>query len=287
MTLKKQIGSYFVVVMMALLMALNYQILIFENSFAPAGLNGIATMIQYKLHFSVGYMSLLINVPLCAVAFFMVDRNYAAKSLIFSLSFSLFLILLQNGVDVSRFVYKTENSAILAPLTAGVINGFIYGMVLRNNGSTGGTDIVAACVNTRRPEISLVWLIFGINVAVAVSSYFVYDYKLEPVILCILYSFLTGKVSDLFLRGGKEQLRFEIVCQDYEPLAREIMEKLRHGVTVLPAKGMYSGKETQMLVCIINKHQIAKLKQIISAYPGAFACVSSVNEIYGNFKQIR
>ena len=69
--------SYGIILAMACLMALNYRILILENSFAPAGLNGIATMIQYKLNFSVGYMSLLINVPLCLMAFFVVDRDYA------------------------------------------------------------------------------------------------------------------------------------------------------------------------------------------------------------------
>lgn len=288
MSLRKKMLSYGVILLMALVMALNYQILIFQNAFAPAGLNGIATMIQYKLGVSVGYMSLLINVPLCIFAFFSVDREYAAKSLLFSVAFSLFLILFRDILDLSAFVYQSENSAVLAPLTAGVINGFIYGVVIRNNGSTGGTDIVAALVHERRPETSLVWLIFAINSLVAGASYFVYGYKLEPVILCILYCFLTSKVSDLFLRGGKEQLRFEIVCREnHEALSTEILEKLHHGVTVMPAKGMYSGKETQVLVCIINKHQIAKLREIISHYPGAFACVSSVSEIYGNFKTVR
>ncbi|MBR5296164.1 MAG: YitT family protein [Clostridia bacterium] len=286
-TARKKLTAYFFVFAMAILMALNYRVLILENAFAPAGLNGIATMIQYKLNFSVGYMSLLINIPLCLIAFFTVDRDFAAKSLLFSLTFSVFLLIFQYKVDLTPFIYKTENSAILAPLTAGVINGFIYGTVIRSNGSTGGTDIVAACVHEKRPEMNLVWIIFAMNCAVAAASYFVYDYKLEPVILCILYSFLTGKVSDSILRGGKEQLKFEIITSDYEEMSKEIMTKLRHGVTVLPATGMYSGKEMKMVVCIINKHQIAKLRGIIASYPDAFANVTQANEIFGNFKNVR
>ena len=272
---------------MACLMALNYRILILENSFAPAGLNGIATMIQYKLNFSVGYMSLLINVPLCVMAFFLVDRDYALKSFVFSVSFSLFLLLFQYGIDLEQFIYKTPSSTILAPLTAGVINGFIYGNVIRANGSTGGTDIVAACVHEKKPEMNLVWIIFAMNCAVAGASYFVYDHKPEPVILCILYSFLTSKVSDSILRGEKEQLKFEIVTTQAEEMSREIMDKLHHGVTVVPAKGMYSGTEMSMLICIINKHQIAKLRAIIDSYPGAFANVTQANEIFGNFKTVK
>ena len=284
---KNVVFSYGIILAMACLMALNYRILILENAFAPAGLNGIATMIQYKLNFSVGYMSLLINVPLCVLAFFFVDRDYALKSLAFSVSFSLFLLLFQYGVDLEKFTYKTTSSTILAPLTAGVINGFIYGNVIRSNGSTGGTDIVAACVHEKKPEINLVWIIFAINCAVAGASYFIYDHKLEPVILCILYSFLTSKVSDSILRGGKEQLKFEIITKQPETMSREIMDKLHHGVTVIPAKGMYSGTDLHMIVCIINKHQIAKLRAIINSYPGTFANVTQADEIFGNFKTVK
>lgn len=284
---KGTLMSYLIVLAMACLMALNYRILILENSFAPAGINGIATMIQYTLNFSVGYMSLLINVPLCAIAFFFVDRDYALKSLTFSVAFSLFLLFFQYGIDLEQFTYKTTSSTILAPLTAGVINGFIYGNVIRNNGSTGGTDIVAACVHEKKPEMNLVWIIFAINCAVAGASYFVYDHKLEPVILCILYSFLTSKVSDSILRGGKEQLKFEIITDRHEEMSREIMDKLHHGVTVIPARGMYSGTDLKMVVCIINKHQIAKLRSIINSYPGAFANVTQANEIFGNFKMVK
>ena len=284
---KNVVFSYGIILAMACLMALNYRILILENAFAPAGLNGIATMIQYKLNFSVGYMSLLINVPLCVVAFFIVDREYALKSLLFSVAFSLFLLFFQYGIDLDRFTYKTTSSTILAPLTAGVINGFIYGNVIRSNGSTGGTDIVAACVHEKKPEINLVWIIFAINCAVAGASYFIYDHKLEPVILCILYSFLTSKVSDSILRGGKEQLKFEIITKQPETMSREIMDKLHHGVTVIPAKGMYSGTDLHMIVCIINKHQIAKLRAIINSYPGTFANVTQADEIFGNFKTVK
>ena len=283
----KRIYSYVIVFFMAILMAANYRILILDNAFAPSGLNGIATMIQYKLHFSVGYMSILINVPLCAVAFFFVDRTFSGKSLLFSFTFSAFLLFFQYGIDLTPFIYKTENSVILAPLAAGVVNGFIYGTVIRHGGSTGGTDIVAACVREKRPEMNLVWIIFAINCAVAGASYFVYDYKPEPVILCILYSFMTSKVSDLILRGGKEKLKFEIITPHAEEMGREIMEKLHRGVTVFSAVGMYSGEEKKMLLCVISRHQIAKIREIIASYPDSFASVSQANEIFGNFKKLR
>ena len=282
----KKIKSWSVVILMALLMAVNYQILIFQNGFAPAGLNGIATMVQYKLNFSVGYLSLLINLPLCLAAVFVVDREFAFKSMVFTLSFSGFLLFFRYTGVLEPFVYHTDNSAVLAPLAAGVVNGFIYGTVIRENGCTGGTDVVAAMVREKKPELDLVWIVFGINCAVAAASYFVYDYRLEPVLLCILYSYLTSRVSEMILRGNKRQIRVDIITRDYEPLCREIIEKLRHSATVLPARGMYSGDETDLVICVINPHQLAKLKEIVARYPGTFTTVSTVGETVGNFKKI-
>ncbi|MBQ9832740.1 MAG: YitT family protein, partial [Clostridia bacterium] len=147
----KKIRDYFIVLGLALLMAVNYEVFILQNAFAPAGLNGIATMIQYKLDFSVGYMTLLINIPLCIWAFFWLDKDYAAKTMLFSLAFSLFLLVFKYGVvDISKYVYVTENgtSTLLAPITAGVINGFIYGIFFYKKSFFGKSYILRTFICT-------------------------------------------------------------------------------------------------------------------------------------------
>ena len=284
----KRVREIVLVVAMAALMALNYVIFIFPNSFAPAGLNGIATMVQYKLGFSVGYMNLLINVPLCLIAYFVLNRDYAVKTLLFSICSSTAILLLQSdAVDISRWIYKsTENgvSTVLAPVAAGTVNGFIYGTVIRQNACTGGTDVLAAFVHKRRPEQSVVWIIFMLNTLVALSSFFVYDYRYEPVILCIIYCFLSSRISDQIIRGGKKQLKFEIITHHADEMGQEIIQTLHHSATVMPARGMYSGHPTEMLVCVINKHQIIEMQQIISHYPGSFAYVGDVDEVFGNYR---
>lgn len=285
----KKVRNFALIIGFAFLMALNYEVFILQNAFAPAGVNGIATMIQYKFNFSVGYMNLLINLPLCIWAFFWLNKDYACKTLLFTLSFSIFLLVFKYGIiDFSRFVYVTDNgtSTILAPVAASVVNGFIYGSIVRLNGSTGGTDIVAACVRKKNPRLDLMWIIFTMNCAVAAVSYFVYDFKIEPVILCIAYSFITSKISDGIIKGVKQAVKFEIVTDDYALLSQEIMEKLHHGVTVMRATGMYTGAEKDVMICVVNKHQIADLQKILLKYPGTFAYIGDVRETMGNFKKI-
>ena len=284
---KKQGSDYAVCVVMALAMALNYEIFILSNAFAPAGLNGLATMVQYLFHFSVGYMSLLINIPLAVFTFFAVDRRFALKTLVFSLTFSFALLFLQK-LDLTRFIYHTRDgkSTLLAPVVSGVINGAIYGVTIRRGGSTGGTDFVAAYVHKKRPEYSLVHVIFALNTAVAVLSYFVYDFNIEPVILCIVYCFITSRVSDDMLKAGQQAIRAEIVTPHAEEVADCLLRELRHGVTILPAVGGYSHRTKSMLICVINKHQITQFSELMRQFPDTFVCVSNVTETLGNFKKV-
>ena len=94
------IFSYVVIIAVALLLAVTYYFFIIENGFAPAGINGIATMIQYKTGFSISYMSLIINIPLCTWAYFVIDKSYGVRSLVFTLVYSFAYLFMQNsGLD--------------------------------------------------------------------------------------------------------------------------------------------------------------------------------------------
>lgn len=290
MNIKKRpaIVDYAALAGLAILMALNYQVFILHNAFAPAGINGLATMAQYVFDFSIGYMSLIINVPLAIFAFFNVDKEFALKNLVFVLVFSGAMLILQNYVDLSRFIYHTGDgrSTLLAPVASGVVNGYIYGCAIRLGGSTGGTDFLAAYVHKRRPEYSLIKVLFAFNVSVALLSYFVYDFNIEPVILCIAYCYITTNVGDHMIKGGEKAIKVELITSYPEEISKALIEGLRHSVTIVDARGGYSGEEKSMLVCIINKHQIARMTEIIRRFPDTFACISDVNQTLGNFKRI-
>ena len=131
--------SYAITAGLACLMGVSYELFVFPNAFAPAGINGLATMLQYLLHVNIGYLSLLINLPLVLLAWKKVDRDFARKTLVFVLVFSAVTLVL-GQMDLSAIAYDSGSSAILGPVAAGVVSGAVYGWVIRQNGSTGGTD---------------------------------------------------------------------------------------------------------------------------------------------------
>ena len=97
-TAKKAL-TYLVIVIAALAASVNYELFVFPNQFAPSGLNGICTMIQYVTGISVGYLSLLVNVPLAIWCYLEVSKPIATRSMVYVITFSLGLVILEKIIQ--------------------------------------------------------------------------------------------------------------------------------------------------------------------------------------------
>ena len=288
--------AYLQIIGAAILLAFNYQLFIVENGFAPAGLNGIATMVQYKTGFSIGYMSLLINTPLCALAFFLVDRKFALRSFCFSLSYSLVFLYLQK-IGLEEFQYVTGGHDTIYPvILSGVIGGLVYGICFRNRASTGGTDIVSKYISERKPELNFFWVTFSLNAVVAAASFFVYAqsddsgslvFNYKPVCLCVLYCFISSFVGSHIIRGAKTACEFTIITSHAEELMGEISRTLQHSCTRITGTGSFSSNEKSVLICVVNNHQIVEFKNLLKKYDDTFSFSKTINETYGNFRMVR
>jgi len=283
----KKLWTYAAIALVALVSAVNYELFVFPNQFAPSGVNGICTMIQHITGISVGYLSLLINIPLALWVYKEVSKPLAIRSMIYVVVFSVGLVILDH-VDLSAFAYSTETgtSKIMGPLVGGIIMGYCYSVLAKSSAYSGGTDFISAVIHHRHPEKGFFGMSFAINAVIAIMSYFVYDYQMEPVILCILYAFTSTTVGDRLMKSGRVAIRFEIVTEHPQELSNEIIHRFGHSATLVPAKGMYSGRDTSMLICVVNKTQAAALANLVRTFPQSFAVMSQVGEVVGNFKNL-
>lgn len=284
---RNKILTYVVIVLAAFICALNYTVFVLPNRFAPAGINGICTMFQHITGLNMGYLSLLLNIPLAIAVYFCVSKTLAVRAFTYAALFSGFLLVLEK-VDLSAIVYSTVNgtSTIMGPLVAGIITGAVTTLLLRAGTYTGGTDFVASLIHKNRPSFNFFWISFTLNSVVALVSYFVYGYKIEPVLMCILYSFAVSTVMDKMNRAGRSAIRFEIITRHPEELSQAIIHKLHHSATLIPGKGIYRGEEVSVLICVVNKSQVAQVSNIIRAVPDTFAVSDIVSEVIGNFKHL-
>ena len=281
----KKVWTYFVIAFVALMSAVNYELFVFPNQFAPAGVNGIFTMIQHVLGFKLSYTSILLNVPLAIIVFFVIAKPFALRSMVYTLAFSGFLMIF-DAMDLSAFVYSTGVSAVVGPAVAGMITGFGGYYMHRIGACYGGTEFIAKLIHKRNPAVNFFSIIFALNVSVALASYFVYDYKIEPVLMCIIYSYFSSNVRDNMNRKRGSALRCEIITDRPDEVSNAIIQNLHHGVTALEAKGMYTGEAKTMLVCILNPSQLTELSKLVAQFPGSFVTFTHVNSVLGNFKHL-
>lgn len=287
--------QYLVIILLAVLMAFNYKLFIVPNRFAPAGFNGLATMIQYKLNFSIGYMTLLINVPLCIFAFFTTNRRFAVRTFLYVVVYAGAYLFLQQ-IDMRGFIYDAKGTDTIFPcLLAGLISGGIYGIIFQLNGSSGGTDIIAKFSTVKNPRLNFFWVTFALNAAVAATSYFIYAeeidgvvyYDLKPVCLCLVYCFISSFVGSRMMRGTHNAFNVVIITTHTDEIEQEIFSSLHHGATHFEAIGSYSHTEKDVILCVINRSQLVDLKNILKKYADTFAYVEPVSETVGNFLRVR
>ncbi len=287
----RTVSVYGTIIGLAILLAVNYHFFIVENDFAPAGINGIATMIQYKTGFSISYFSLIINVPLCIFAYFFISKKYGVRSLVFTLVYSFSYLCLQN-LGLEEFKYDAQGHDTIFPVViSGVLSSFVCGICFKNECSSGGTETLSKYISKIKPTFNFFSVTFIINAVVAFVSLFVYskegtiDYK--PVALCISYCFITYFVGDYIIKGTKNACKFTVITSHPDEIIKEITTSLKHGVTKISAQGGYTSTDKTLLICIVNKHQLSEFKRIIEKYDATFAFSETVDETYGNFKKIK
>ena len=270
--------SYAITAGLACLMGVSYELFVFPNAFAPAGINGLATMLQYLLHINIGYLSLLINLPLVLLAWKKVDRDFARKTLVFVLMFSAVTLVL-GQMDLSAIAYDSGSSAILGPVAAGVVSGAVYGWVIRQNGSTGGTDIIAMVVKKYfKCHIGKALLVVDFFITVMTFVAFGPTTGLYSILGLVMRSFAV----DFFLEEMNTYKSFTIITDHAEEIYQYITQVLHRGATIYHAEGVFEHSDKTIILTAQSKQQGIKLQeQIKKSDPHAFVLISNTSEIIG------
>lgn len=284
MTKKKILYNFLIVPLVILvsacLRAICVVVFILPYDFAPGGATGIGTMLEYATGFSSGYIMLFINIPLLIFSFFVIDKGFAIKSGICIVIYSLLIVLMQD-LHLDQYISYKDGEPVLAAVASGVLGGIGLAMMLKIGGTTGGTDIIATYIQRKFSATHVSWFIYGLDAIVVFISAFVYKNGLNPVLLSLVEMFCLSMMSDVISSGFKTALKFEIITHDPEAVSHDIISNLHRGVTCVPAKGMYSGKEQSMLVCVIRKSQLSDFYEILKKYPDTFAYVTKTSEVMG------
>ena len=161
-----------------------------------------------------------------------------------------------------------------------LIQGIGIGMVFLGQGTTGGTDMMAALIQKYLRHYSIAQIMQFIDGLVVIVGMYVFG--IQRALYAIIAVYLVTKVSDSLIEGLKFSKQTFIITEKPDEVAKVIMEDLDRGATGICGKGMYSGQEKTIIFCVVNKKEIVKLKELVDDIdPDAFVIVSDAREVHG------
>ncbi|NLN40843.1 MAG: YitT family protein [Clostridiales bacterium] len=266
--------DYLYIVLGTLITSLAFNLFLIPHKIAPGGLSGIATVIYYvsKGRIPVGATMLALNVPLFIIGIKELGGGFGLKTLLSTFLLSFF-------IDVVK-VPSITHEPILASIYGGVVMGIGLGIVFRGNATTGGTDLFAKIIHKHFRFVGVGWVLFVVDSLVVLTAAIVFGPTLALYALVSLY--LGSKLIDLILEGAHSAKAFLIISNHSKEIADRIMKELDRGVTLLHGKGAYTMEEKDVIMCVIDRLQTVKLKEIINEIDArAFVLVADVREVMG------
>lgn len=250
-----------------------YNLYLIPNNIAAGGFTGIGQLINSVWgNISVGTVGIILNVPLFALSMRTLGLRFGIRSLIAMLGLSLF-------IDHIPFPTAT-NDLLLATVFGGALGGVGFGLVLRGSATTGGSDMLASLVHRYVPTVRVSVGIFAVDGLVILASAFVFDQ--QAAMYALICTFLMNVVVDVVLEGPNSAHSFFIISDHSEAIARRVMDEMERGVTAFDGKGMYSGKDKLVLLCVVNRFETMQLRRIIfSIDPNAFVISNKTHEVLG------
>ena len=257
------------------LYAVGFRFFLYPNAVVTGGVTGIAMIINYLTRFPVGVMTIIINIPLFAFSW----KEFGLKFLLASLAGT---VLASVFVDLFALIpLEITREPLLGAIYGGLLEGLGLGIVYHAGATTGGVDIVAKFLRTRYQHINFSTFILGLDVLVILAFALIFR-KYEAAMYAIICMFISSKVIDLVLFGAVNSKVCYIITDESEGVKDAIVNELSRGVTFLHGEGAWSGKEKNVILCVIKQNQIVELKKLVQRIDEkAFMIVSDSREVFG------
>lgn len=281
--IRNEVKDYVAITLGLLLYTFAWTVFLLPYQIVTGGVTGIAAIVFYASGIPISYTYFLINALLLVFALKLLGWKFMVKTVYAILVLSLFLWAAQElfiNPDGTVPQILGPGQDFMSLVIGCSMTGTALALVFLNNGSTGGTDIVAAIVN-KFYNISLGRVLIVVDLCIIGSSMFVFnDWRKIVFGLCTMV--VENFMLDYVMNARRESVQFLIFSRKFQEIADAIGTQMNHGVTILDGHGWYTGNEVKVLCILAKKYEsqgIFRLIKIID--PEAFVSQSSVIGVYG------
>ena len=285
-----EVKDYFFITLGIMLYTISFTVFLMPYQIVAGGVTGLSAIIYYATGFHVQNTYIIINLSLLVVALTVLGFKFLFKT-IYAIFLLYFLLIVAqdiipkqpNGMPIKLL---GEGQDFMSMIIGCVITGVALSTVFLHNGSTGGTDIIAASVN-KYHNVSLGTVLIAVDFCIIGSCMFFpqfgsYLERAHKVMFGLCVMTLENFSLDYIMNARRESVQFMIFSRKYQEIANAIGIETGHGVTILDGHGWYTGQEVKVLCILAKKRESTDIFRLIKLIdPNAFVSQSSVVGVYG------
>ena len=271
-----QLKDYFMIVVGLALYAFGFTAFILPEKVVSGGLAGVSSLVYFKFGIPVAITNYSLNVLLLLMAFRVVGRTFVIRTVFGFSVISLFFGIMQ-PLFPQPFV---NNQPFMNIILGSIMCGLGVGLAFIHNGSTGGTDIVAAMVS-KKTNVTIGRMILYTDVFIISSSYLLF-HSIDKIVYGFVILLVVAFVCDYVINTNRQAVQFTIISEKWEEIANSINNEAHRGCTLLHGTGWYTKSDVKMLIVMCRKIESVTIFRIIKSIDkDAFVTQANVNGVYG------
>lgn len=272
--------EYFFIISGSFVLALGVNIFMLPNKISAGGISSVGTMLRYLFGVKISVTNLVLNAILFFFGYKNLGKKAVAKTVLGIFMFSFFLEI------TGKFSAYTDNE-LIAAVSGGALMGTGVGMTVRQGASTGGSDFAGMILKKAFPYVPLARLIMLIDLIIVVISGAVFK-SFTVTFYSVIGLYISYLLTDKVLTWGEDAKLVGIFSKEAEKIAKHILDNYERGVTGIRCIGMYSKKESCMLMCVVSSKQLTDYLTLVKNIDtSAFVIIGDVHEVWGEgFKSL-
>lgn len=274
---KKSIFFELIMLLMgATFIAIAFNFFLLPNN-VVVGFSGLSVIanniwgIKPSIFLAISYTIILI------LSFIFLGKNTTKNSIIGSI---LYPILVELTSYLTPYIDLNVVETIVLVIAGALLSGFGSGLVYKINYSTGGSDVVNQLLSKllKRPIGTCMLITNGVIISLGVITF-----GIQTFIYSLIVVYLQSIVIDKVMIGISQSKTFQIITESETEVKKFLLSKLSHGVTVMEARGGYTGNVIKVIMCIVPTKEYMTVKEgVLNIDSSALIMVSDVYEVVGN-----
>lgn len=256
--------------------AFGFTAFILPEKIVIGSVTGLSSLIHYWVGWNVALTYYAINIILLCIAFRSVGKQFVLRTIIGASISTLFIGVLQPMFPTPIIEQQTFMNVILGA----VLCGLGLGVVFTHNGSTGGTDIIAAMV-AKHSTISFGRTMMYCDVLIICSSYLLF-HSIDKIVYGLIFMVIYSVAADRVINNTRQSVQFLIISKKWQQIADAINTAAHRGCTILDGTGWYTKESVKIIMVMCRKHESVNIFRIIKETDReAIITQSNCNAVYG------